>query len=144
MPMIRPCHPFRLILLLLLTPTVAIADTPLNSQLTNSILLTTGMLIVVIACFLGLAWLTRRLQATHTGQQRSLKIVESIPVGRNEKICIIKAGSNYKVVGVTAHQITLLDTLDQVETGQPANHKNQAWNWAQSFLKKEFLQSNSQ
>ena len=146
MPMIRPCHLAGLMSGLLLLPTSAIADNTLNGQLMSSILLTTGMLGVVIACFIGLAWLTKRLQSTHFRQHRSLQLIESLPVGRNEKICIIKAGSAYKVIGVTSRQITLLDTVEfqdkntgentaeQVETALSADPKNQAWKWAQQFL----------
>ncbi|WP_222842223.1 flagellar biosynthetic protein FliO [Endozoicomonas montiporae] len=139
--MIRPCHLAALMAALLL-PGAAAADSTQNSQLANSILLTTGMLAVVIACFIGLAWLTRRLQTSHFRRSRSLQLIESLPVGRNEKICIIKAGSTFKVIGVTSQQITLMETLEsleQVNTTTAEDPKNQAWKWAQ-----QFLQSNTQ
>lgn len=137
--MIRPCQPGALLAALLLPSAALASDATLNSQLTTSILTTLGMLAVVIACFLGLIWLTRKLQNSSWQSHRSLQIIESLPVGRHERISIVKVGNQYQILGITAQQITLLDTLDHLDTDahmktSQTDDKNQAWHWAQQFL----------
>ena len=130
----------------LFIPSLAEANPISQHSITTSIVTATVMLAFVIACFLGLAWLTRKLRLSGfqtSASTRSMQMIETLPVGREEKICIVKIGSEYKVLGVTPQQISLLDTLDQFET-QPSEKKPQAWEWAQHFLKNNPSQAKAQ
>ena len=70
------------------------------------------MLMIVIACFLALIWLTKRVQNNTYGGRRSMQVIETLPLGRNEKLCIVKVGDQYQMLGVTINGINLLRTLD--------------------------------
>ncbi|TNC91015.1 MAG: hypothetical protein CSH36_11460 [Thalassolituus sp.] len=58
------------------------------------------------------------------GQTGKLKMLAVLPLGTKEKIAVIQAGDQQLVVGITAHQITTLATLDtplEVSENQPAS-----------------------
>ncbi len=69
-------------------------------------------LLLVLAAIIGSAMLLKRFQ---TSQQHvsGLKIITSLPLGNKERIVVVQAGEKQLVLGVTAQQITLLESLDE-------------------------------
>ena len=159
-PSVAACQPGKLFRLLTAGALAAfslpaLAGTEnINGQLARSLMKTTAMLIVVIICILALTWLIKKLQYNGFRTQRSLEIIESLHLGRNEKLCIARVGSTYQVLGITANNITLLQTLDhpdrshvnQDDSGQDDLDQEQgkadhpSWRWAQQLLKQRSLQ----
>lgn len=68
-------------------------------------------LVVVLALILGLSWLARRFNLTGVGASTSIKVSAALTVGGKEKILVIEVDNQRLLVGVTAQQITLLQTL---------------------------------
>lgn len=55
----------------------------------------------------------------------NLQILESLPAGNNKMICLVKAGTEYLVVGVGSDEIRLLTTLKEEQlTDLNFNQKN--------------------
>ena len=64
------------------------------------------VLALIVVCALALKKFQPGLQ-----QQTGLKIVTSLNLGAKERLVVVQAGEQQLLLGVTAHQITLLDTL---------------------------------
>ena len=65
------------------------------------------VLLIIVAC----AFILKRLQPKGF-EQKGLKIVSSIQLGSKERLVVVQIGDKQKLLGVTPHQITLLDTLE--------------------------------
>ncbi|XPF96166.1 flagellar biosynthetic protein FliO [Colwellia sp. RE-S-Sl-9] len=75
------------------------------------------VLLVVIAS----AYLLKKFQITAQGNNQGLKVVTSVHLGTKERVVVVQVADKQLVLGVTANQITLLDTLDKpLETGKSA------------------------
>ena len=46
-------------------------------------------------------------------KSKNLQIIESIPAGNNKAICLVKAGTEYLVVGIGKDEIQYLSTLSE-------------------------------
>ncbi len=46
-------------------------------------------------------------------QQNGLKVITSLSLGAKERVVVVQAGEQQLLLGVTAHQITLLDSLEE-------------------------------
>lgn len=72
-------------------------------------------LAMVLALIVGLAWMVRRLpgfaQRAQTGGSARLRVAASVSLGSKERAVIVAEGDKRWLLGVTAHGITLLDTL---------------------------------
>jgi len=78
-------------------------------------------LVLVVGLIFLLAWLVNKTRAGQwAGQSGALKMIAVLPLGTKEKIAVIQAGDQQLVVGITAHQITTLATLEK-----PLNMKEQ-------------------
>lgn len=72
------------------------------------------VLVVVVAC----AFILKKFQVTTQGTS-SLKVVTSLHLGTKERIVVVQVGDKQLLLGVTATQITVLDTLEQpLDTGK--------------------------
>jgi len=72
------------------------------------------VLIVVIAS----AYVLKKFQGT-TQNTSHLKVVTSLHLGAKERIVVVQVGEKQLLLGVTATQISVLDTLEQpLETGR--------------------------
>ncbi len=82
-------------------------------------------LVLVVGMIFLLAWLVNKTRAGQwAGQTGKLKMLAVLPLGTKEKIAVIQAGDQQLVVGITAHQITTLATLDtplEVSENQPVS-----------------------
>lgn len=69
------------------------------------------MLLVVLAFIIGLAALVRRLNMRLPGSSGPVKVLSSTSLGPKERLVIVKVGEQTLLLGVTAHQVELLQTL---------------------------------
>lgn len=91
------------------------AETPRSSSAdigTASLQMTLGLL-AVLAVIFGLSWLARRLNMAGVSTVGGLKVSAALSVGQKEKIIIVEVDGQRLLVGVTPHQITLLQTLGE-------------------------------
>ena len=79
----------------------------------GSVLSTLFALALVIALVFGLAWMLRRLPGAGARGHQGLRVVASLAVGAKERVLVVEAGERQLLIGVTAQQISLLDTLAQ-------------------------------
>lgn len=84
-----------------------------------------GMLTAVVVILL-LAWLfTRYLAGRAPGAMRfsrnrseKLRLLERMPLGREQYLAVVRAGETYLLLGVTGSQITLLRELSAQEASK--------------------------
>lgn len=71
-------------------------------------------LVFVLALIVALAWVLKRLpgfsQGVRTGGS-GLRVVSSTQVGAKERVVIVTEGETRWLLGITAQQVTLIDTL---------------------------------
>ncbi len=111
-----------------------------DNVLAGSLIKTAFMLLVVVSVILVLAWLVRKSQMIQKGNHKSLNILESIQLGRHERICIVQAGEAYLLIGVTANGINKLHefTPDQLTRSE---RPKQVMDWAHQLLNKKHSMS---
>lgn len=96
-----------------------------NMDATSMIL---SLLMVLILIFVS-ALVLKRFQPQIKYAQ-GLKVVTSLHLGPKEKLIVVQMGDKQLLLGVTAHQVTLIDTLDEpLEVGSPVTAE-----MGQSFL----------
>lgn len=79
-------------------------------------------LLMVLALILAMAWLLRRLSGMGGQGAQSLRTVASLAVGAKERVIVVQAGETQLLLGVTAHQVTLLHQLEKpLPANAPAN-----------------------
>lgn len=69
-------------------------------------------LLMVLGLILAMAWVLRRMGGGTLGAPAGLATVATLPVGTRERVLVVQAGDTQLVIGVTAHQVTLLHRLD--------------------------------
>lgn len=117
------------------TSATASTEGPVISA-TGALLKTSGMLALVLALIYGLSWLLKKQNFQSIGQGRHLTLIESMPVGKNEKLCLVKSGQRYLVLGISPGGIHQIDEIpaDQMLDSSPANN---GWQWAHQFLNRQ-------
>ena len=98
-------------------------------------------LIMVLALILACAFILKRFQP-HQSEYKGLKIITSLSLGAKERLMVVQVGDKQQLLGVTAQQITLLDTLDEpLKASVPmATELGQSF---VSLLKNNFMKTNS-
>ena len=98
-------------------------------------------LIMVLALILACAFILKRFQP-HQSEYKGLKIITSLSLGAKERLMVVQVGDKQQLLGVTAQQITLLDTLDEpLKVSVPmATELGQSF---VSLLKNNFMKTNS-
>ena len=110
----------RLLLLLpaLLSSSAMASD--FNSDLTGSLVQILMMLALVVGLILAIAWLTSKTSITFpVSQQRQIQLLETVSLGRSEKISLVKVGDKHLLLGITAQNIRLLDEVQPDTTIDP-------------------------
>lgn len=69
-------------------------------------------LLFVIALIFGAAWLMKRFQMLNPGLSRQVKVLESVTLGRKEKLLLVEVQQTKLLLGVGAQSINVLHTLD--------------------------------
>lgn len=96
-----------------------------NMDATSMIL---SLLMVLVLIFVS-ALVLKRFQPQMKYAQ-GLKIVTSLHLGPKEKLIVVQMADKQLLLGVTAHQVTLIDTLDEpLEVGNPVTSE-----MGQSFI----------
>ncbi len=75
-----------------------------------SLQMTLGLM-VVLGLIIGLSWLVRRFNLGVPGTAANMKVVGAMNVGTKEKILLVEVENQRLLIGVTPHQITLLQAL---------------------------------
>jgi len=69
------------------------------------------MVVIILVCYYGLRFIGRvRGRGTNNG---NLQLVESILVGSQNMVQLVRAGDKYLVIGVTKERVTLLAEVDE-------------------------------
>ncbi|MFZ5605241.1 MAG: flagellar biosynthetic protein FliO [Pseudomonadota bacterium] len=69
-------------------------------------------LAAVLAVIFALAWLARRFNLSGVGVTTGMRVLGALAVGPKEKILMVEVEGKRLLLGVTAHQISLLQTWD--------------------------------
>ena len=77
-------------------------------------------LVVVIGTVFALAWLARRSGMPGRGSPSLLHTVAHLSVGTRERVVIVECGNDWLVLGVTAQNVTLLQTRPKGEVPEVA------------------------
>lgn len=76
--------------------------------------------IIFFGVVLALAWLTTRFWGMRTmglsTKGSAMRVLQHIPAGRDRSLMLLEVGGRVYLLGITAEQINLLDTIDDVET----------------------------
>ncbi|MGX9456337.1 flagellar biosynthetic protein FliO [Photobacterium damselae subsp. damselae] len=89
----------------------------MNTAPDLNIATTLASLLLVIGLIFLLAWLVKRMQVTgFKGRQQELQIVSQLAVGTKERIALVQVGQEQVLVGITAHNISLLTKLEHPVT----------------------------
>ncbi|WP_220789369.1 flagellar biosynthetic protein FliO [Craterilacuibacter sinensis] len=72
-------------------------------------------LMLVLGAIVGCAYLVRRLGGGALGGSRDLRVVGGVMVGQKERVVIVESGDEWLVLGVTAHNVSLLSRRDKPE-----------------------------
>jgi flagellar biosynthetic protein FliO len=70
------------------------------------------MLIAVVGSIPLALWTLKRLQLVRPSGQRQLGMLSQMSVGHRERVAIVQIRDRQIVIGITAHQVTLLVELD--------------------------------
>ncbi len=93
---------------LLFSPLV-FAQSPDIASTIPTLLIGLVIMVVVIYLLAGLAKKTNFMQMKSAG----MKVISVLPVSGREKIMIVEVGNEQLVLGVTAHSINLIKTLEE-------------------------------
>ena len=119
------------------TPVLALsADNPASISATGALLKTSGMLLFVLAVIYLMAWLLRKQQHLPQASQRELSLIESLPLGKNERLCLVKAGDRYLLLGVSASSVNQIGEIPEEQISNPTPAAS-GWQWAQQFLNRK-------
>lgn len=130
-------HDWLAIALITFTPVFAqAADNPATISATGALIKTSGMLLFVLAIIYLMVWLLKKQQQPGQTSQRELTLIESLPLGKNERLCLVKAGNRYLLLGVSASSVNQIGEIpeDQISNPDPAAN---GWQWAQQFLNRK-------
>ncbi len=68
-------------------------------------------LVIVIGIIFAAAWLLRKTRAFDFAGNKQMKIVEVLAFGTKEKLVVVQCNDEYMLLGVTAHNINLIEKL---------------------------------
>ena len=71
-------------------------------------------LVLVVGLIIGLAWLVKwTSKMAGPGSKSLIKVVTQIPIGVKEKLVIVKVSDKYLLLGLTAQNISILQSFDE-------------------------------
>lgn len=112
-----------LLLMLVIIPTWAesevgkhVAGNMNAASMILSLFFVLGMIVVS-------AYVLKKFNVNST-QRDGLKVITTLPLSTKEKLIVVEVGKKQLLLGVTANQINLLETLDEpIEVSPPVNQK---------------------
>ncbi|MDR3352632.1 MAG: flagellar biosynthetic protein FliO [Zoogloeaceae bacterium] len=103
---------FFLFLLLALPKLALAAEPPVSSAgSAGSFLHVFLMLLVIVACLVLFAWLSRKVLGGKGFGQGGLRLLGGVALGPRERIVLVEAGDQLLVVGIVPGQIRTLHTM---------------------------------
>ena len=82
----------------------------------------TPLLLVIFMIFL-LAWLARKMKLGTPILGQGIKVLASVPLSGQARVCLVRVGGKDILLGVTSEQITQLhtfeETLEELDTSPP-------------------------
>ncbi|MGB4674665.1 MAG: flagellar biosynthetic protein FliO [Azovibrio sp.] len=99
----------------LLTPSVALADTPAPGVSSSAFLQAMLGLAFIIALLFLFAFMARRLLGGKGFGQGGLKLLGGVALGPKERIVLLEAGEQWLVIGIVPGQIRTLHTMPRGE-----------------------------
>ena len=78
-------------------------------------------LAAVLAVILALSWLARRFNLGAVGNVANMKVVGALTVGQKEKVLMLEVENQRLLIGVTAHQISLLQVMGETASTQTSS-----------------------
>lgn len=101
---------------------VAAAEAAAPGVSVGTMLQTFAMLALLLALFVGAAWLTRRLNGGRglIGGQGPLRIVGALALGPRERILLVEVEDTWLVIGIAPGQMRTLHTLPKGNLPPPA------------------------
>ncbi|WP_257252503.1 flagellar biosynthetic protein FliO [Endozoicomonas sp. SESOKO3] len=67
----------------------------------------------VIVLIFALAWIVKKLNIGTPTAGQGIKVVSSIPVSSQARVCLIRIGEKDILLGVTNQQVSLIHTFDE-------------------------------
>jgi len=113
LPVRHWCGRFLLVAGWLAGPHSVIAAAPAGTVPATDILNLLLGLGMVIAIFLALAWLLKRLSGASVISSGYLKVIDTLHLGTREKVILIKAAGSYIVLGIVPGSIRPLHILTE-------------------------------
>ena len=89
-------------------------------------------LLMVLALIIVSAFVLKRFNLVQQSSEQ-LSIVTSLPLGAKERVVVVQVGQKQLLLGVTAHQVTLLESLTEPLIKSKSSTANVPFNIA-SFL----------
>lgn len=105
-------------LTLLPLPALANVGTPNYLSMIVSLLLVVGLILV-------LAWVARRLNFAQPAGG-AMKVVAMLPLGGKERLVVVDVQGQQYMLGVTSHQVRLIEKLAEPITSLPSGEFNLA------------------
>ena len=102
-------------------PASALAQSTSTSSDLGTILSISLSLFVVLGLIFGLAYIMRRFTGASSGNGQ-MRVVSSMMAGTKERIMVLQVGNEQHLIGVTAHAINHLATLQEpIDVASSAN-----------------------
>ena len=122
-------------------PLAALAsETPTQPGVSFSTMLQTFFgLALILALFVGAAWLLRRMNGSSglLGNNGPLRIIGGLPVGTRERIVLVEIEDTWLVIGIAPGQMRTLHVLPKGSLPAPASgNDGQFGQWLRQFKDK--------
>ena len=78
---------------------------------------------MVLAVIFALAWLAKRFNVNGTGTGAGMRVVGALALGPKEKLLLVEVDGKRLLLGVTAQQISLLQTSDATSLPESAEQQ---------------------
>ncbi|RTL00537.1 MAG: flagellar biosynthetic protein FliO [Neisseriaceae bacterium] len=100
----------------------------------------------VLALIAGCAWLVRKMSPGAFSGAGGLRVVGGVLVGPKERLVVVEFGSDWLLLGVTAGQVSLLQTLPKPAESDAASIASspQFSDWLKQFLHKSHQSNHNQ
>ena len=134
----------RILFFLFLPTSTAFSAPEVGKHVTNNLDAVSMILsLLLVLVFIVIAAFLLKKFNVSLPQRQGLKVVSSLHLSAKEKVVVLQVGDKQMLLGVTAHQITKLGTLDEpidlankVDGGMPNNTTSDMFSTLQRIFKK--------
>ncbi|WP_062262691.1 flagellar biosynthetic protein FliO [Endozoicomonas arenosclerae] len=111
--------------------TAAVAEAEPEKAADLSLTQVIAPLFFVILLIFALAWIVKKLNIGTPAIGQGIKVISSIPVSSQARVCLIRVGEKDILLGVTNQQVNLIQTFD--ESPIPPDNKENQHDFADQF-----------